>query len=74
MFWLLGATVFESNQRKLKKRIREINIDSSNVDGYLGPWGKYADEKTVMKPSEVSDDENVLSYFQHVCLQFEKLR
>ena len=49
-----GATVFESNPKKVEKRKREKNTDPGDIDGYLGPWGKFVDEKTVMKPSEVS--------------------
>ena len=49
-----GATVFESNPKKIEKRKREKNTDPGDIDGYLGPWGKFVDEKTVMKPSEVS--------------------
>ncbi|ESO89247.1 hypothetical protein LOTGIDRAFT_205766 [Lottia gigantea] len=49
-----GATVFE-NLIKIKsseKRKREKNKDAGDIEGYLGPWGKYVDEQTVMKPSE----------------------
>ena len=35
------------------KRKKERNMDASDIDGFLGPWAKYRDEKTVMKPSEV---------------------
>ncbi|KAL5011018.1 hypothetical protein ScPMuIL_013323 [Solemya velum] len=48
-----GATVFEvTKKRPEDKRKRTRNNDSSDVDGYLGPWGKFVDEQTVMKPSE----------------------
>ncbi|XP_023933476.1 pre-mRNA-processing factor 17 [Lingula anatina] len=48
-----GTTVFEvSKQRPGDKRKKQKNNDPSDIDGYLGPWAKYEDEKTVMKPSE----------------------
>lgn len=51
---LIGLTVFEAaKQREGDKRKRLKNDDASDIDGYLGPWGKFVDEKTVMKPSEV---------------------
>ena len=34
------------------KRERQIASDPSDIDGYLGPWGKYVDEQTVSKPTE----------------------
>lgn len=50
-----GVTVFEAMQkRKGDKRQRQRNDDAGDVEGYLGPWGKFVDEQTVMKPSEVS--------------------
>jgi len=50
----LGITVFETMQkRKGDKRHRHRNTDAGDVEGYLGPWGKFVDEQTVMKPSEV---------------------
>ena len=49
-----GVTVFEALQkRKGDKRRRQRNSDAGDVDGYLGPWGKFVDEQTIMKPSEV---------------------
>lgn len=30
--------------------------DASEIDGFLGPWAKYKDEKDVAKPTEVSCD------------------
>ena len=51
---LPGITVFEKGKKRPgDKRQREKNFDPEDVDGYLGPWGKYVDEKSVMKPSEV---------------------
>ncbi|KAL8611364.1 pre-mRNA-processing factor 17 [Nucella lapillus] len=49
---LKGATVFEKIPQKAEKRKRKKNTDPSDIEGYLGPWGKFVDEKTVMKPSE----------------------
>ncbi len=49
-----GLSVFEACAKRAgDKRKRERNTDPGDVEGYLGPWGKYVDEKTVMKPSEV---------------------
>ena len=54
MNFLSGLTVFEATkQREGDKRKRLTNFDSSDIEGYLGPWGKFVDEKTVMRPSEV---------------------
>ncbi|CAH1799522.1 unnamed protein product [Owenia fusiformis] len=48
-----GKTVFESiDVRPGDKRKRLKNTDAGDIDGYLGPWGKFVDEKTVIKPSE----------------------
>ncbi|XP_025096993.1 pre-mRNA-processing factor 17-like isoform X2 [Pomacea canaliculata] len=49
---LKGATVFETKPQTTEKRKRQQNKDPSDVTGYLGPWAKYVDEKTVIKPSE----------------------
>lgn len=52
---LSGVTVFEALQkRKGDKRRRQRNNDAGDIEGYLGPWGKFVDEQTVMKPSEVN--------------------
>lgn len=53
---LAGATVFETKPQTTEKRKRQQNKDPSDVTGYLGPWAKYVDEKTVIKPSEVSNN------------------
>ena len=54
LFLATGLTVFEiTKKRPEDKRKRHLNDDPSNIDGYLGPWGKFVDEKTVMKPNEV---------------------
>ncbi|CAC5382507.1 CDC40 [Mytilus coruscus] len=51
--YLIGKTVFELTQKRPEdKRKRQRNDDSSDIEGYLGPWGKFVDEKTVMKPNE----------------------
>lgn len=46
--------MFETGQRKIEKRKKFKENDASNIDGFLGPWAKYVDEKEVAKPSEVS--------------------
>uniref|UniRef100_A0A0L8HL56 Uncharacterized protein n=1 Tax=Octopus bimaculoides TaxID=37653 RepID=A0A0L8HL56_OCTBM len=46
-------TVFEKTKcRPGDKRKRLRNDNAGDVDGYLGPWGKFVDEQTVMKPNE----------------------
>ena len=49
-----GRNVFETSKKRTgDKRKRQKNWDASDTDDYLGPWGKFVDEKTTMKPSEV---------------------
>lgn len=46
-----GKTVFESAKKRPEdKRKRLRNDNPGDIEGYLGPWGKFIDEKTVMKP------------------------
>jgi len=48
-----GKTVFESNKLKLEaRRKRHKNDDPADLEGFLGPWGKYVDEKLVAQPSD----------------------
>lgn len=49
-----GLTVFEAGAKKTEKRKKVKGSDASNIEGFLGPWAKYLDEKDVAKPSEVS--------------------
>jgi len=50
-----GKTVFESTKaRPLDKRKRKKNDDPSDIDGFLGPWAPYEDEKKDIKPTAVS--------------------
>ena len=52
--YFAGVTVFEAlKKREGDKRKRQKNDNPHDIEGYLGPWGKFVDEKTVMKPSEV---------------------
>lgn len=48
-----GLTVFESGHKKSQKRRKVKGGDAGEIDNFLGPWAKYADEKDVAKPSEV---------------------
>lgn len=48
-----GLTVFESGHKKSEKRKKIKGGDAGEIDGFLGPWAKYVDEKDVAKPSEV---------------------
>ncbi|RMC13124.1 hypothetical protein DUI87_10655 [Hirundo rustica rustica] len=52
-----GLTVFETGQKKIEKRKKFKENDASNIDGFLGPWAKYVDEKEVAKPSEEEQKE-----------------
>ncbi|GFY76119.1 pre-mRNA-processing factor 17 [Trichonephila inaurata madagascariensis] len=50
-------TVFDKGkERDGDKRKRKKNVDAADIDGFLGPWGGYIDEKRVIKPS---DEEQV---------------
>ncbi|KAK2716022.1 pre-mRNA-processing factor 17-like [Artemia franciscana] len=58
-----GASVFESTEKRpLDKRKRETNDNPEDTEGFLGPWGKFVDEKTVAKPSpeEAAELEEIL--------------
>ncbi|KAH0622213.1 hypothetical protein JD844_024323 [Phrynosoma platyrhinos] len=56
-FATYGLTVFETGQKKMEKRKKFKENDASNIDGFLGPWAKYVDEKDVAKPSEEEQRE-----------------
>ena len=46
-------TVFEATKtRQGDKRKRQRNDDAGDIEGYLGPWGKFVDEKTTMVPDD----------------------
>ncbi|XP_028858338.1 pre-mRNA-processing factor 17-like [Denticeps clupeoides] len=47
-----GLTVFESGAKKTEKRKKVKGGDAADLDGFLGPWAKYQDEKDGAKPSE----------------------
>ncbi|UYV60796.1 CDC40 [Cordylochernes scorpioides] len=45
-------TVFEkTSQRNGDKRKRNKNDNPSDVEGFLGPWGKFTDEVRTAKPT-----------------------
>lgn len=53
-----GKTVFESSKIKAEnKRKRNKNTDSADIDGFLGPWGKYEDEKLIATPTDAEKAE-----------------
>jgi len=53
-----GKTVFEKRPaRPEDKRKRVRNDDPSDIDGYLGPWGGFVDEKKIAKPTEEMQKE-----------------
>lgn len=45
--------MFESGHKKSEKRKKVKGGEAEEIDNFLGPWAKYADEKAVAKPSEV---------------------
>ena len=48
-----AKTVFETTAlREADKRKRKKNDEPEDIEGFLGPWGGYIDEKRVMKPNE----------------------
>lgn len=46
-----GKTVFESPKPK-KKRKQDKNDNPEDIEGFVGPWGKYQDEQSVARPNE----------------------
>ncbi|KAJ8355685.1 hypothetical protein SKAU_G00184790 [Synaphobranchus kaupii] len=53
-----GLTVFEASAKKAgDKRKKLKGGDASEIEGFLGPWAKYVDEKEVAKPSEEEQKE-----------------
>lgn len=46
-----GKTVFETPRPK-KKRKQEKNDNPEDVEGFLGPWGKYENEESVARPND----------------------
>lgn len=48
-----GKTVFEPAKAKCKrKRKQQKNDNPEDIDGFIGPWGRYEDEQLVAKPNE----------------------
>ncbi|KJH45743.1 WD domain, G-beta repeat protein [Dictyocaulus viviparus] len=45
-----GESLFDSKKTGGEKRKRMANFDSSDIEGYTGPWARYNDEITVAKP------------------------
>lgn len=44
-------TVFEkTSKRPLDRRKRNKNDDPADINGFLGPWGSFVDEKKIVKP------------------------
>ena len=44
--YFAGVTVFEAlKKREGDKRKRQKNDKPDDIEGYLGPWGKFVDEK-----------------------------
>jgi pre-mRNA-processing factor 17 len=52
-----GKTVFETAKTKEGKRKRHKNDNPEDVGGFLGPWGKFEDEKEVAQPTEQEKQE-----------------
>lgn len=47
-----GDVELKPPQNPAGKRRREKNTDSTDVDGYLGPWARFEDEKRMAQPTE----------------------
>lgn len=48
------TTVFEKTVlRPSDKRKRKKNDDPSDIEGFVGPWAAYIDERRDVKPNEV---------------------
>lgn len=43
----------KTKERESDKRKRNKNNDAADIDGFLGPWGGYVDEKRIMQPTDV---------------------
>lgn len=51
-------TVFESTKpRPLDKRKKLKNDKPEDIEGFLGPWAAYEDQKFVAKPSQEEAEE-----------------
>lgn len=46
-----GKTVFESPLPK-NKRKQEKNDKPEDIEGFLGPWGRYENEESVARPND----------------------
>ena len=58
----LNKTVFESKKEKsYEKRKRFKNDNPEDIDGFLGPWGSYVNEKKSIKPTEVSANNLIIN-------------
>ncbi|XP_060599989.1 pre-mRNA-processing factor 17-like [Ruditapes philippinarum] len=48
-----GLTAFEKGKKREEDRRKRLRNDNpSDIEGFIGPWGKFVDEQTVMKPNE----------------------
>ncbi|VDM98434.1 unnamed protein product [Thelazia callipaeda] len=45
-----GASLFEGQKTGGQKRKRKKNMDSSDVEGYTGPWARFEDEIEIVRP------------------------
>uniref|UniRef100_UPI00358E4ADD pre-mRNA-processing factor 17 n=1 Tax=Myxine glutinosa TaxID=7769 RepID=UPI00358E4ADD len=53
-----GLTVFETSKKRPGDRRRRLQgNDPGDLDGFLGPWGKYVDEREVAKPTDEEQRE-----------------
>ncbi len=68
-----GRTIFETiRKRQNEKRKIEKNFDSSDVEGFQGPWAPYADEITVSRPSEVCLMKFISCVYYSFCRKIKK--
>ena len=53
VWMILVATVFEKTPKRPRDNREKVrNNDSSDVDGFLGPWAVYKDQELTSKPNE----------------------
>uniref|UniRef100_A0A7M5V691 Pre-mRNA-processing factor 17 n=1 Tax=Clytia hemisphaerica TaxID=252671 RepID=A0A7M5V691_9CNID len=58
-----GMSVFENIEKRTgDKRKREERGDPAEIEGYLGPWAKFKDEKQIAKPTE--EQQKILDEYE----------
>jgi len=61
-------TAFEKTKKRPEdKRKRHLNDAPEDIEGFIGPWGKFVDEQTVMKPNKVWLFHNINILGKYIC-------